>query len=94
MELEAEAFNFPRDQRSVVRPSSGLILCRSPFDSYVLLVMTSNSSSAIIIPFYKPPLTRALPSPTSSDWHPSISLILPFLSCQILADATGHCLTF
>lgn len=45
-------------------------------------------------PFTQPSLMQVLPTPTSFHWHPSIFLILPFLSCQILVEAMGQCLTF
>lgn len=60
---------------------------------HVIAICCSPLSYVIVIPFYAafPGEGSPLPSPTSP---PSISPILPFLSCQFLVDAMGHCFTF
>lgn len=71
--------------------------CRMPFDSYMYFYYFSMYYSCHDILFilcnrYSLLHSLPLPPPPSTGIPPS--LILPFLSCQILADATGQCLTF
>lgn len=80
-------------------PSNTLpITCAAVFLFYFSMYYSCHDIKFILCDGYSllcslPSTGSPLPQPLFH-WHPSIALILPFLSCQILVDATGQCLTF